>query len=239
MEDRVFRLLEMTEALKQRPDIIVLHNAVKPGATEADLEWIEQEKKIRLAEPIKAFYRVTNGFQLLWAAANNKESERWRFSVEGGFPEDLPRREYLDFEGCINIWPLDKIFSENWSEEIYFNSDKNQMVSIGQENRTLYDYKKRLKPFDVFSKERCMCFYIDEEDNNSVSRLLLASGHYTDVLCSKVTDFSSYLEFLIANFGLVAARKFYVSNRSFDLTVETTDESFWKGRSPPSFDRDD
>lgn len=239
MEDRIFRLLEMVEALKQRPDVMVLHSAVRPAVSEADLEWIEQEKKIQLAEPIKAFYRITNGFQLLWTSANKQESERRRSAGGAEFSEDLPRKEYLDFEGCINIWPLHRIFTEDWSEEIYFQSDQNKIVSIGAERLTLYDYKKRLKPFDLFSKERCMCFYVDENDRNSMSRVLLASGHYTDVQSSKVTDFPSYLEFLIANHGLVESRKFYVSSRSFDLSIETTDESFWRNRPSPLFEKDE
>ncbi|MBD2767980.1 SMI1/KNR4 family protein [Hymenobacter sp. BT664] len=228
----VQRFTEMVGALQTQPEVQLLTFCTFPPASEDQLLAIEQALGFPLDEAIKDFYRQTNGLQLRWIMkANPKfDSEAHQFQDA---PEDwtYAAYDYWPDDGSVFLWPIDKVLYYDWKDFIYFdgmnNIDKERFAG---KTYGLLSFKEKIKPFDFFSKYENMSFFLDGTSNPPVIMGTDNQAVYTD---SVVTNFTSYLEFLLYTKGIVLAREaLYSKYNGHEKGVLQTDASYFEGLPP-------
>jgi len=201
------RFQQLAEEIASHPLLEVVEFKVNAPASEAGFNQVEHKLGAPLAEAIRTFYRETDGLVLHWKLKSGTTYEAlkeissqyddyWIESVEDG---------YLPF-ARINILPLEEtFFAANWEEIIYFDwmNDADLFEFAGRSYNQL-DFGKMLRPFDEFSVSHCMAFLVEEGLGNP--KVLLLQDHYVSWESSRLTNFESYLEFLLVTRGIVEAR---------------------------------
>jgi hypothetical protein len=126
------------------------------------------------------------------------------------FDSLYPWSGYLNETGLVNILPLEKIFLGDWKDLVWFENEANRQTTFyGVEYDSLF-FKQHVKPFDLFNKNYTTAFFVG--DRQADPKVLLGSDHNADFVSTKVTNFESYMEFLIAKKGAVEERaKFYAA----------------------------
>jgi hypothetical protein len=234
MENYLDRFATMVEELKSCSDKLVLlnYNLFEPASVAAVAN-VESKLGFSLDESVKDFFCLSNGLQLRWILKNdpNYNPETHRFSSE---PFDWldPWRSYLPDTGLINILPLEEIFFNEWKDYVWSPADAAVPERfLGVEYNGVF-FGKNIKPFDAFGKFYSMVFFIG--DKNREYKVVMGDDHLADFKNSKVTNFESYLEFLLATRGIVEERKkFYLD--SFGSSAEPkeiliTDQNYWQDR---------
>jgi hypothetical protein len=206
MEDYLARFALMVEGLRDCPEEVALlsYNVFAPVAEETVRE-VEESLGFRLAEPVKSFFRQTNGLQLRWMskASPRYDPRKHRLSYEP-FKSLYPWSGYLTETGLVNILPLEEIFFGDWHDLVWFDNEESyQITFFGVEYDRLF-FKQHVKPFDLFNKEYTMAFFVG--DGQADPKVLMGSDHNADFTSTEVTDFESYMEFLIAKKGVVDER---------------------------------
>jgi hypothetical protein len=207
MSDQVARFTLMVEELKRHTDrLVLLGYTVFPPASADTIELVEAELGFSLDESIRAFFRAANGLQLRWKLKNSPgfDPKRDKFDFEP-FDWLFPWEEYLPDTGLVNILPIEETFGRNWKDLVWFDSEANQSIDFLGVQYDRRDFKKNIKPFDLFSKAYSMAFFVGDRDSNL--KVILGEDHNAYFTSSKVTDFESYIEFLIATKGVVVQRK--------------------------------
>jgi len=219
----------MVATLQAQPAVQLLTFCTFPPASEEQLLAIEQALGFPLDETIKNFYRQTNGLQLRWIMKANPsfDSEAHQFQAA---PVDwmYAHFDYWPEDGSILLWPIDEVFSYDWKEFIYFDwmNDADTETFAGQ-TYGLLSFSKKIKPFDIFSKELDMAFFMDGTSNPPV---IMGDTCYTD---SFITSFASYLEFLLYTKGIIEARdEFYSKYNGHKKGVLQTDASYFEELPP-------
>jgi hypothetical protein len=194
----------MVKDLEKHDYIEIVEFKPQPPITAAELKAVESKLGAPLAKSIRSFYEEANGLKLHWQIKPNvsvEEAARLRKKSTDYYVEIA---EYVGEPfAIINLIPLEEsIVKRKWKE-----------LSLGAEQETIefdgetYDFdefRKRLKPFDLMNREYCMAFLI-EEGNGDPQVLLLSEG-YTEWNSSRLTNFASYMEMLLATRGIVEAR---------------------------------
>jgi hypothetical protein len=206
MEDYLARFALMVEGLRDCPDEVALlgYNVFEPVAEETVAE-VEKSLGFALAESVKSFFRQTNGLQLRWMSKASPEYDprKHRLTYEP-FDGRYPWSGYLTETGLVNILPLEEIFFGDWRDYVWFeNEGARQTTFFGVEYNSLF-FKQHVKPFDLFNKYYTMAFFVG--DGRPDPKVLMGSDHNADFTSTEVTDFESYVEFLIAKKGAVEER---------------------------------
>lgn len=223
MEKIVYNFLELADELEADPDMELIKFETYRGVSEADIEHCEQLVGMKLSQEVQEFYKITNGFQLIWQSRDSKDSDFGKHSwIPGAKPPDYSTQHI----GCINIWPLNDVFDKDWSEDIYFQEDKSNFSDFKGSSISTYEIKKKFFPFDLYSRYSCFGFFClgDKE----VDRVVLSQDYYIDFSYSKPVTFKSYLEFLLVTKGKVSFRKFFVGDKKFSDIVISHDASLWR-----------
>jgi hypothetical protein len=219
MKNYLARFAMMVEELKRCGDVVALlnYNLFEP-VPDASLAEVEDVLGMPLGESIKDFFKLTNGLQLRWILKSSPafDPEKHRFTPEP-FDWLLPWDDYLPDTGLVNVLPLEEIFLRDWKGFVWFGSEaKRRNRFLGVEYNGL-SFKKSIKPFDAFNKFYSMAFFVG--DRQSDPKVILGEDHLADFASSRVTNFESYLEFLLATKGIVAERKNFYSD-SFNSSAE-------------------
>ncbi len=227
MKTYLQRFIQMVEDLRQYPGISVTHFKTFPPITKKELSEIHQHLGYELDKNILDFFKETNGLQLLWSfepAGKRDEEPDWKMAT----------RHRLSDKGVIMIWPLKKIVQTDWAEQIYYDwmlSD-NSMIFLNKKYN-LYCFSEIIKPFDLFSNQNDMAFLLDGSPNPPVILGEDQQGCYNE---SAITDFKSYLEFLLANKGLVSKRKEWFSKQEKKYKWWLPGGSFWTKDNRPNLE---
>jgi hypothetical protein len=223
MEDILFRFYELIERLEADPTITVLEAETYRGASEADFDYCEAEAKVKIPADIREFYQMTNGLLLVW---KYNDGESFRFRPLDIVPGHEPKEFGPELTACINIGPINEVFTKDWEETIYFFEDREHFMEVNGQKMNSWDFKRRFFPMDLFSKTNCMGFFALTPDD--APRVILADDYYISFRDSKPTDFRSYLEFLLATEGRCDARDYFGYGRSCFDPLIVGDAAFWK-----------
>jgi hypothetical protein len=230
------RFQQIVEEIQAHPFLEVTEFKINAPTSEASFNRVEQMISTPLAIAIRNFYCETDGLALHWkikSSITDEELEElgsryddyWIESVEDG---------YVPF-AKINILSLEEAFIEtNW-EDIIFSGVNEQFDFAG----TVYDssdFAKMLRPFDLFSVTSCMSFLVEKGIGNP--KVLLLQDHYINWESSRLTDFESYLEFLLVTRGVFQAREdMYAEYNGYLNPPLTISSSEWSELAVPKIFR--
>ena len=93
--------------------------------------------------------------------------------------------------------------SSRWAERLWKNRKLDRPIEILNKRSSYLKFYQSIRPFDLFSNASCMAFTFLSGIENKV---LLGLDHLVSFSGSRVTTFSSYLEFLIATYGIIESR---------------------------------
>jgi hypothetical protein len=235
VEEYFARFLEMVEELNSTPYIQVLNFELFKPARPQDISNIEEMLGCPLVNSIKNFYMLSNGLQLKWIHKENPSFDaRQHCYKEGGFDYLEPMEWYGPEDGCINILPLQVAFVEqDWDDIVWSYTSEGKSLEFGGSAHNLLELMQRVKPLDIFSKSSGMVFLLEEGVANP--KVLLTQDHFAEVGSSRITHFSSYLEFILHHWGLVAERrKFYNEYGGHEMPMVVTPAEYWEGQLRPN-----
>lgn len=219
------RFHQLAEELKAHPKVRLLayhsFDPVDPQQIEAAELFLGQS----LDHRIKDFYKETNGLQLRWIFENNEDLDerlhQWKAEAEHwNYAKDAFRAE----DGVIFMLPFEQVFAEAIDHGLDILKGQEE-ISFMKERYDLSDFYQKIRPFDAFSSYCNMAFFMD---GTAYPTLVMGDEHCSNYTDSRLTNFASYLEFLLATKGLCRKRKsFYGQYQGHELDALSTDESFW------------
>lgn len=222
MEDYLSRFALMAEELKSCPERVALlnYNIFKPVSDDTVRE-VEDALGFSLDPSILSFFKQTDGLQLRWILRDNPrfDPDKQKFNyqpLDSLYPWERPVRA----NGFVNILPLRRIFLGDWEDTVWYrNVEPYRIKFLGTEYDGTF-FKQHIKPFDVFDAYYTMVFFTGDEESDP--KVLLAEDRHAELTSSKITDFESYMEFLIASKGIVKARKDFYTD-AWDSSAEPKD----------------
>src|SRR5205823_1787487 len=195
-------------------------------ATSETFTNVETEIGSQLTESIRNFYGQTNGLHLRWRIKPDLSDAQLEV-ISKAFDDygiELPEQREVPF-AQINLLPIeDSFINTNWEEVIVPLDD---LTFEFQEVTYPHDeFARRLKPFDIFSDYYCMAFLLEKGVGNP--KVLLLSDYYAEWYYSRITDFESYMQMLLASRGIVRSRDKIYSEYRGDLKPPLiTGSDFW------------
>jgi hypothetical protein len=212
------QLLELTEFEKKIP------------LSKQDLEDIKANLKTDLDDSILEFYHQMNGLTLIWRikpdlAKDEREFRKTRDRYNDyyiNWPEDETEENPF---AKINLLPLEYCLAKrDWQDIIVPLPEE----TVEFENATYKhsEFVKLLKPFDLFSDYKCMAFFM--EAGNLEPKVVMLSDYYIEWDESRITNFESYLEMLLATKGIVESRaRVYGEHDGHKQPLLITPEKYW------------
>lgn len=217
---------EMVLALKKHPDLVLLNYHRGEPATPYQIEQL-QENFPMLSKDMIAFYEVCNGLQLRWIHKKNSQYED-DYHTEMQAPEDFfyALQNYQPEDGIIMILPIEQL-NTDWDGRIYFDhSDNYKKDFIFHQYGGLY-FDQHIKPFDAFSMYNDMALFTGFDSVNFSEKftktqyetylstylcpIIMGDDHQACYTDSLITDFASYMEFLLYCKGIRQARAAFYS----------------------------
>lgn len=229
--DYLKRFEVMVAQLKAHPNILVLgYNTFSPVP---ESKFAEYEKELGFALPndLKTFYRQTDGLQLRWIRLDNDSYDEdvhewdenavdWNWSLLDDWPAD----------GVVMIHPLWDLLNE-YGEGTYYYEDEEELAFqetyLGEQ--TDYGvFRRNLRLFDFFANEMDMTLYLNPE---GPSTLIIGHDSQSSFDMSAFVDIGTYLEFLIARFGLVEDRhKYFFREPNSESVYKYAPKTYWDGQ---------
>lgn len=218
------RFHQLANELEKHPKVRLLAYFTFPSVSDELLQKVEQSLGTALDERIKTFYKASNGLQLRWIFENNedfnaqihqpdKTPSDWQYATDAFRAED----------GVIALLPLEQVFASG-NQGFDWVEAQTPLEFLGESQR-LSDFYGRIKPMDEFSFYCNMAFYLN---GSGYPPVLMGDEQRSNFTDSRLTDFNSYLEFLLATKGLCRKRKtFYGQYQGHLQPALMTDESFW------------
>ena len=205
MPSYVERFEAMVEELRRHPRLEVVEFTLNPPATAEVFRQVEEKLKAKAAEPLREFYGRANGMKLRWkiksglseAELEEVRAESSDYSIESSENTDIPFAQ-------INLIPLEEALVTRRWEEFEEAEDDEEFEFQGQ-TYLVREFGARVRPFDLFSTYNAMAF-VTEEGKGDLPAMLLGD-YYVEWSHSRLTDFASYMEMLLATRGIVKARE--------------------------------
>ncbi|MGH1336667.1 MAG: hypothetical protein ACRBFS_11110 [Aureispira sp.] len=224
MSKYIDRFKQMVEAIREEENIQIVSYYFHPEATEDEILEVTVDLDFFLEEDIVLFYKEMNGFQLRWIYKDNPDFDP-AIHVEEEAPFDAFEpfeKWYLPYDGYINLFPINYITdSAEWETVIWSEEDREYQESFMNQDSSLYDVLKNMRPFDLFSRSICMSFFIEKEPEQL--KVLMLGDELLDPKYSRITFFSPYIDLLLATKGQVEKReKFYYDIRGDLKPILTT-----------------
>ncbi|MBD2563983.1 MULTISPECIES: hypothetical protein [Nostoc] len=205
MPDYLKRFNALVKDLATYPYIEIMEYVTHPPVHLTDLKAVEAHLEAPLTEAIHSFYEQTNGLKLHWRIKRDlslEETEKLRnkssdfYVLIAEYVDDpFANIHLLPIQDCIFKYKWEQLATAHWEKTIEFKD-------------TIYqreDFKKQLKPFDLISSEYCMAYFFEKGNGNP--SVLLLNEECSEWINSRLTDFESYIEMLLATRGIVEARE--------------------------------
>ncbi len=205
METYLKRFEKMVAELQSHPKIQVSNYHCFAPASDEQIERVETILGYELHSSIKNFYRQSNGLQLVWIFTSNEQFDE-NLHMPNGNPLDFSRQyqDYFPEDGAVMIQPIEEAFLSDWKERIFFDFMNNEEIEkFGDKEYGCLDFHQRIRPFDAFSMYYDMAFFLDGTGNPPV---IMGNDHQACYTDSLITDFESYMEFVLANKAAISRR---------------------------------
>lgn len=204
MTDYLARFQALVDELASIDYIEVKEFEPGPPASPSTIAAVEKRLGATFAPAIRAFFEQADGLKLHWQIKPDVSAELAVELREKSKDYYVEIAEYVGTPfAIVNILSLEaSVLNDNW-EELKLGDLDGTTRFAGRD----YDsaaLAELLKPFDILNREHCTAFFL-EEGNGDPPVLLLSDG-YTDWTDSRLTDFASYVEMVLATRGIVAAR---------------------------------
>ncbi len=170
------------------------------------------EEKIRDAESsfgyklpkvLVDFYRFSNGLQVRWKRKDEENEYKEEIMNAGDpFRWSWPAEHYWQLDGLINILNLDQFLFGSYKDFMWFDFEAGYSVSYFDKKINLLQFKKELRPFDVFDKYYTVAVYAADGSFD----VLLGDDHNADFLHYGRISLDQYFQKLFATWGSVKAR---------------------------------
>jgi hypothetical protein len=229
------RFEAMVERLRAHPDIALLNLSIAAPVSPAKLAAVEKKLSVPLDPAVAAFYRQCDGLSLRWISKRHPDYEpkRMRFSARRMSWKDVVATDGAE-DGCICILPLEQaLVKESWKGRLFFehDSDENQ-EQFGKKSYGVATFNRALRPFDYFSFYNMMGFLLLPGAKDMP--VIMGGDHGACWTDSRVTDFASYMETVLAHYGSVWARvRLYGEDFGHRKKPLKHSREQWEGR-PPS-----
>jgi hypothetical protein len=195
---------QLVNELSSHPYIEVIEIFFNSPVQDNLIEAIEDEYKFQLPSPVKDFYKMFNGLKVEWILNID--------CIPSSIREQVLEYDYftdiVGSVGLINIISIEECFlGGQYIEPIFSDSDLNDEIQFKGITWQERDMIRQLKPFDIFDVlygGDCMSFFIDPIHNEI--DVLLLTNHFAGWNYSRLTDFNSYLKFLLVTKGIIRAR---------------------------------
>ncbi|MEM7103532.1 MAG: pentapeptide repeat-containing protein [Bacteroidota bacterium] len=220
------RFTEMVQQLDSHPKVKILSFVTFKGVSDQIIAKVEASLGQPIESAIKQFYKETNGLQIRWITTENEDFDPelhtpttaildWDYANENFRPED----------GVVMILPLEMVFLRNLRDVVYFDWMQDKSVLHDGNSLNMLGFFKNIKPFDLYGYEDDMAFFTS---GNGYLRVLHGEDNFGSYSRSRGTTFADYLEFLLANKGLVSSRKaFYSTEEGQPIKMLETPSHFW------------
>lgn len=190
------RFEDLADRIRGDSARVLLYASFGPPADPAVLEAARDRHFGGRDSAVLAFHAAMDGVSLYWNDAGRPEPDR-------EYPPLLLLRKDLRFDGVINILPLATALDPaTWKGTVWFENDSQAPAEFLGATLPKAALRRHLFPFDLFSTDMSMALYLGTDPE----RVLLLQDYHVAYGDSRVTDFATYLEFLLASEGRTAAR---------------------------------
>lgn len=228
------RFEALAKDLEKNKLIEIVEFKAQPPIKSTELKSVEKKIGAELAAGIRSFYEEANGLKFHWQIRPDVSPQEAKDLRKKSTDYYVEIAEYIGNPfAIINLIPLDEsIVTKKWKELTLGLTEKT--VEFAGEEYDAADFAKTLKPFDIMNRELCMAFVIKKGEGNPP--VILLSEGYTDWTNSRITDFPSYMEMLLATRGIVEAREkiFSKANGTSEKPL-VGDAKFWSKYEPKLF----
>ncbi|MEM9919578.1 MAG: pentapeptide repeat-containing protein [Bacteroidota bacterium] len=218
------RFRELASQLAASKEIELLGFHLFPPLAPSSFHRLEEDHQLLIPRAVRRFYEQTNGLQLHWRFRRSDSPQQHSTMAPHPWKMIFPNKMVAD--GRIVILPLEKLLAQNWENRIYFDWMKDEpSIRVQEQFCDLYAFSRRIRPFDFFGDGYDMAFHIGQQGEWQV---LMGEDYHHSYQCSRLTDFESYLEFLLAAKGHVASRiHFYQDEQGLTKTPLQTLVDYW------------
>lgn len=231
MADWLARFTAMAGEIAARPELEVLTFRTRPPVDAAGLARAEDHLGARLAPALRDFYQQTDGLELRWTLRSGL-SEDQLDQLDQRYGDDIDRLTYDDDDDIpfarIDIRPLgEALWGRDWQGKVWFPGvDGDEPAEFAGRRYTELELARSMRPFDLFSTFQCMAWLPLPADGDPL--VVMLSSHYVSWDDTRVTDFGSYLEMLLATRGITGFRaRAYSEYRGDRLPPLRTPPSHW------------
>lgn len=206
MKGYVERFRKVVAEVEAHPALEVVAFKVKEPAGAEELRAAEEVLGAKLAEPLRRFYgEEANGLLLHWRVREDISPEDLKkvkressdYQIEPPEDPDIP------FAKVHLLGLLESLKKKRWPE-ITTHVPEATYEFRGETYKSR-EFGKRLRPFDIFSTYECMAFLVEEGVGDPA--VMLLSDYYGEWDETRITDFASYMEMVLATRGITEARK--------------------------------
>jgi hypothetical protein len=231
MTDYIAQFKALAKDLEEYSFLEIVEFTIQPPASVTQLKAVETRLGASLAKPIRDFYKQANGLKLHWRIRPSLDLDATEKLRKKSSDYDIVIAEYIGNPfAIVNLIPIHESIVHRWKELVLGNPQ--ELIDFGGVTYTNKDFRKLLKPFDVMNRELCMAYLVNKGDGNPP--VILLSNGYTEWNDSRITDFESYMEMLLATRGIVEAREKIFSSERGDLEAPLiAGESYWRKHYTP------
>ena len=192
LSDFLPRFEQMLATLEAHPEVRVVVARVAPPASEADIEAVHAHLGATLDPAILNFYRQCDGLALMWVTTDNPDAD-----------SDNPDDDFDDYQasdGAINIQAIKYTFVDaEWREDHRFEL---------MQGREVVEFDGPIQVFDAFHFFNMAGFIMISARGPTFNPPVgIGDDHGACWTDSRITDFESYMETVLATCGSIAARK--------------------------------
>lgn len=195
----------LARELAQHPAIELLSYHTFAPLSKQRIEDLERQYNCQLDDSIRNFYQQTNGVQLRWMLKSNRHYCAQKYppfhSATAPMPWDYAVEEYEKEDGCVMLLPLEDILRNVLPPNLNQGN-----INLNGKNYSTIDFHARIRVMDCFSYYCSMALFLQE---NKAPVVLFGDENSTCFVDSKLTDFATYLEFVLASKAVCARRKLF------------------------------
>ncbi|SOD92827.1 hypothetical protein SAMN06269250_4205 [Spirosoma fluviale] len=226
----------MVREIEKNNFLEIVEYRANPPISETQVKEVEEALKVPLTDPIKKFYREADGLYLRWRIDPFLDAEKTKRlqKMSNDYEISIAESENQAFARINLVSLYESVKKCNWVGVEPTFEDQPPTVMFNNHTLKRKEFIDLLRPLDLFSLDSYMAFVFQPGQNEPKVILLSEANSIWDQ--SRVSNFETYLEFLLATRGVVEAREkhFLSTDIKFKNTlIKGTD--YWKKRTPKMF----
>jgi hypothetical protein len=233
------RFTKVAAEIESNPRLEVVAFKLRPPAAADELRAAEELLGSKLAAPLRRFYSEANGLHLHWRVREDTDPDELSKLREkfDDYDIQLPEDEDIPFAQIRLLGLVESLKRKRWPQLAQMAAQGGEgPFEFRRETYTYRDFGKRLRPFDAFTSYECMAFLLEEGAGDP--KVLLLTDYYSEWAETRITDFETYMEFLLATRGISEARKkFFGEYRGDRKQPLVKGADYWTERRVPKLFR--